>query len=371
MIPAFAAAKLPLHISWARFFSDYWIYLTLTSTFVATFLCLAGFPLRMTLLPLWHRYWSQKAKFVFLALFGVAMVWEFGSVVGLLLIVDTIALIEIVDRKQWDLHRLTELALAVFLPATYLFAGLVVLFCYNDLIASVRYYGSYDAAFNRLDAFLFHGLTVSALVHLALAHFPLSFFEFLEIIYYGMFTQIGAAFIITALCFGRKRSFEFAGTLLTAYYISLGIFFIWPSIGPFAFCPIHPANYPHTLATYDFQQIGLEKARALWTHQPTSPVNTDFFIAFPSMHIAQPLIILWFLRKWRRIAAILIAYDVLLLAAIILLEWHYFVDLLGGALVAAVAIAMINFSKQATDPGGPQALANNDLEEGPAASRGK
>jgi hypothetical protein len=60
------------------------------------------------------------------------------------------------------------------------------------------------------------------------------------------------------------------------------------------------------------------------------------------MHIAQPLVVAWFLRRWKRMLAVLAAYDVLLLAAIVLLEWHYVVDIIAGVLVACVAIAVVD-----------------------------
>src|SRR5260370_40944597 len=62
------------------------------------------------------------------------------------------------------------------------------------------------------------------------------------------------------------------------------------------------------------------------------------------MHIAQPLIVMWFLRRWKRIVAVLAAYDVLLVIAIVLVEWHYFVDLLAAVPVAGIAIAITDFS---------------------------
>jgi hypothetical protein len=62
------------------------------------------------------------------------------------------------------------------------------------------------------------------------------------------------------------------------------------------------------------------------------------------MHITQPLIVMWFLRRWKRILVVLAAYDVLLVIAIILLEWHYFVDILAAVPVAGIAIAITDWS---------------------------
>ena len=83
----------------------------------------------------------------------------------------------------------------------------------------------------------------------------------------------------------------------------------------------------------------MERCLALWNHLPVTRISTDYLIAFPCMHIAQPLIVLWFLRRWRRMLIVLCAYDCLLIVSILLLEWHYLVDVIGGILVAGIAIA--------------------------------
>jgi hypothetical protein len=80
------------------------------------------------------------------------------------------------------------------------------------------------------------------------------------------------------------------------------------------------------------------KAQLLTTNRSLSQVDTDYFVAFPCLHIAQPLIVIWFLRRWKRIVIFLIAYDLLLIPSILLLEWHYVVDLIGGVAVASMAI---------------------------------
>jgi membrane-associated phospholipid phosphatase len=73
------------------------------------------------------------------------------------------------------------------------------------------------------------------------------------------------------------------------------------------------------------------------------------------MHVAQPMIVLWFLRRWRRIALSLAIYDVGLIAAILLLEQHYVVDILAGFLVAGVAIVItggpFGHPDEPSDPG--------------------
>jgi membrane-associated phospholipid phosphatase len=53
---------------------------------------------------------------------------------------------------------------------------------------------------------------------------------------------------------------------------------------------------------------------------------------------------MWFLRRWKRMLIVLCAYDALLIVSILLLEWHYLVDIIGGVLVAAISIAITESS---------------------------
>jgi hypothetical protein len=62
----------------------------------------------------------------------------------------------------------------------------------------------------------------------------------------------------------------------------------------------------------------------------------------------QPLIVLWFLRRWKRMVAVLAVYDVFLVPAILMLEWHYFVDMLGGIAIAAVVIWIVGDTPEGT-----------------------
>jgi hypothetical protein len=55
------------------------------------------------------------------------------------------------------------------------------------------------------------------------------------------------------------------------------------------------------------------------------------------------------MRRWKRIVYCLIAYDILLIPAILLLEWHYVVDLIGGVAVALIAIWINNSREMARE----------------------
>ena len=126
------------------------------------------------------------------------------------------------------------------------------------------------------------------------------------------------------------------------------IFAAFPTFSPYFTCADHQqAKLPQVVLE---AQQGLMQQLRLRQHHANIPIDTEYYVAFPCMHIAQPLIVLWFLRRWRRILAVLIVVDTILAAAIVLLEWHYVTDLLGGVAVAGIAIVVnTNFSRE-TEP---------------------
>jgi hypothetical protein len=351
-IPAFHRAGLPFNINWSRFFGTYWGGLMVRSVCAAAVLYVLGFPLRETLIPLWENYRRQRGRFVVLAVFAAYVLWWFGWWIGLMLIVDTVAFLEFFDRISGDPAKLARAAKDIAIPAGYFFLGLVLVFCYNDVIASLEFVGKYSYAYNRLDSVLLGGYTISQIAHAVAQRVPVSTFSFLELIYFGMFGQVGATIILIAMKCGRKRTLTFVGTMLTAYYLSLFIFSIWPGMSPFTICPNHFSRFPHSLAIYHVQKVTILKPRLLWEHALRPVIDTDYFIAFPCMHIALPAIALWFVRPWKRIVVALAIYDAVLFIAILLLEQHYLVDLIGGLFVAAISIVMVH---------GPRSEASNNM----------
>jgi hypothetical protein len=339
VVPLFLAAKLPLSVNWPRLLSIFWVGLSLHSVAFAVLLMVIGFPIHQTLGPVWTHYKAQKPRLVFFVIFAIIMILQFGLLSGFVLIVLAVVLGELVDRTRGDLNAIVNLVKPLLVPSVYLFLGLVMVFAYNDLIATVKNPSAYDWLYLKMDSYLLGGSSVSAIAHSLIRRMPSSA-VWSEVIYYGMFNQIGAALIVLAIYAGSKEAARYVGTLLTAYYLGLILFFLWPSMGPFYTCPGHFSEFPNFLRTYGSQLGMAQKAQLLATNRSLSQVDTDYFVAFPCLHIAQPLIVAWFLRKWKRIVVFLLAYDALLIPAILLLEWHYLVDIVGGVAVAALAIAL-------------------------------
>ncbi len=341
MAPVLRHENLPLKFDWITLGIAYWFLLAGQSIFAAVLLCLIGLPREHLITPFLARYRENPLRLIPLVLFVAILVAFTGWVRAMVLSVDAIALLELLNQRK---ARLRQTAAAILTPAAYLFFGFLMVLAYNNVIVSVRYNFLYDLAMAAIDRWLLHGHSVWEFSHWALRVFPLSFFKAAEFIYFGMFLQIGATMIFLALVEGRMRALQFVGTILMAYYLALIIFYIWPAQGPYFLCPGHFSRFPASLQSYNIQKTLIPHALALWHHAPISRISTDYFIGFPCMHLVQPLVVLWFLRPWRRMVVALAAYDVFLLIAILMLEMHYAIDILAALPVAAFAIAITDGS---------------------------
>jgi PAP2 superfamily len=338
LVPVLRSQNLPVKFDWITLSIAYWFVLSAQSIFVAVLLGLIGLRREQLLGPFLARYRENPLRIIPLLLFVAILVWITGWPRALVLGVDAVALLELLNRQK--ARGLRPAAAAILAPAVYLFFGFLMVLAYNNAIVSVRYNFATDPVLAAIDRWLMHGHSVSELTHWAVLAFPLSFFRALEFIYFGMFLQIGAILIFLALCDGRTRALQFVGTILTSYYLALIIFYIWPAQGPYNLCPGHFSRFPASLQSYNIQKALIPHALALWHHEPIARISTDYFIAFPCMHIVQPIIVLWFLRRWRRIVIALAAYDLLLVAAILMLEMHYVIDIVAALPVAGLAIAI-------------------------------
>jgi hypothetical protein len=340
VVPLLRRLDLPIIFDWAGLLFGYWVVLTAKAIFAATLFYLVESSAEGTLDPALQRFWAHKENILFVLAYFAVLTWVLNWATALILTLCSVVLLEV--RRKIEVNGLLRFARAILPPALYLFFGLLLVSAYNDVILSIRFFGAYDAAFSSMDKWLLHGYSVPGICHWALRTLPLSIFHFLELIYYGMFAVLGSGLILTCLYYGRGRGFRFVGAILTGYYLALLLFYLWPSQGPYYLSPSHFSEFPSVLATYGMQKGSIAGAEALWHHERLRRISFAYYIAFPCMHIVQPLIVMWFLRAWKRMRLVLVGYNVLLLAAILLLEWHYVVDVLAGVGIAVVAIAAVD-----------------------------
>jgi|ERR1700722_2801039 len=360
VVPVLRSQHLPVRFDWVTLGVGYWVVLAAQSVFAAALLALLGLPREWALQPFLARYREKPLLLVLWVIFFGILAWATSGAKALVLTADAMAVLELHARLDGNdkksgayVKELRHAAFAVLAPAAYFFFGFVMVLAYNSAIVSVRYNFACDPAFAAMDLLLLRGYSVSDLAHWAVRTFPFGFFRGLEYVYFGMFLQIGAGIILVALCDGRRGALQFVGTILLSYYLALGLFYLWPAQGPYYLCPDHFSRFPAGLQAYQIQKTLIAHALARWRHEPLAQISTDYFIGMPCMHIAQPLVVIWFLRRWRRMVIALAAYDVALVAAIVLLEWHYVVDILAGIVVAGLAIAITDGARRRERPKAP------------------
>lgn len=339
LFPAFWLAHLPFRIDLASMVAAYWGGTFVEAIFFAVLLGVIGLPFRQTLMPCLARYHDQKIFFLLIAALAASMIHLLGLWMGLMVAVDALAVAELMARRRRGFERVL---IDILLPSSYLFVGLIIVSAFNHALAAIRYVGTSDAAFAHLDWILFH-LNVSEFSHWSLSHSPHWFISLLEFTYFGLFGRLIGVLLITALLGNRQYALKFVRTLFICYGIALVVFAICPVKGPYFTCPVHLTSYPRSLISFWSQEAIAVKARMLFAHQLTRDVAAvnfvDYYIGFPSLHTALPIISIWFLRPWKKIAVLpAVIYVAVLLPSIIILEWHYLVDMFGGFAAAALAI---------------------------------
>ncbi len=341
LVPIYRLSALPFRLDLPQFAEAYWLATAAESIFIAVVLAVLCLPLRLTLAPWFQRLRAHRGLQAMTLAFTAALMLWLGPALGLMLAVDAFAIAELMQRRG---PRFESAALDVLLPAAYLFCVILLLYSCNHALAALQYAGAYDDAAARLDATLFH-VSVSGIAHWAQLHLPGWAFVLLSWAYFGLYGRLGAVLVLTALLDGRRETVKMVRAMFFAYAISLVFFALFPVKGPYLTCVEPSVAHAQSLPMYFTQHALVTRIQDLYAHRTAGESGTidllDYYIGFPSMHAGLPLIALWFVRRRKRIAALLVfVYLVLLLPATVLLEWHYLIDLVGGWAVAALAVAL-------------------------------
>jgi PAP2 superfamily len=322
--------RTPLSMNWSIFATMYWGYclsLALRAVVVAAILYGIQFPEAFK--QCWKRYRRQPVRFLAQLLTFIWIAFFMDVFSAIVVTGTSIAIAEFLEVQQFKLDNIRQPMWNLLRAAHYFFFGVTMVFLYNDVIARSRPF-SHDDAARRIDSVLLLGSSIPSFAH-RIPHF---LFPIADAIYWG-FGEIGAVFLLLAFLRRKSEAFRYAGAMLTAYYLGLIIFYIWPVVGPFDHAG-HFENLPR-VGSFGMQWATLERLQAV-RQLPGLKMNPDYFIGFPSLHIALPMIGWFFVRPWRRIARIIASYNVVLVFAILALEWHYAIDIAGGIVLAVLAV---------------------------------
>ena len=246
------------------------------------------------------------------------------------------ALVAVLFLFAIPLHKISK----VLVPGLYLFVGLLTAFGFNVAVVTVRFEPNYDQVLQKVDQVLLFGHSVSELSHQFAASVPHFVPGALLVWYALMFPQIGAALMLCSTFISREYAMRFVSAILVAYALSVAIFFAFPTHSPYFSCVGHiSAGFPAAMVQIQEQFVRTATARF---HGLRAPLGPEYYISFPCMHIAQPLIAMWFLRRWRRMLIFLGIVNLILIFAIVILEWHYFADIIGGIVLAAISVWLVD-----------------------------
>ncbi|HYM78632.1 MAG TPA: phosphatase PAP2 family protein [Candidatus Dormibacteraeota bacterium] len=341
VVPAIHYLRLTSHLEWRNIFVFYWWTLGSRSLLYAMVFCVLASPFDQSFGPFWARYRREKLRIVFALVFVVLLCVLLPFTTAVLSAVQALFVIELVERSKSEGGSFARKAISIFTPAAYMFGGLTLVIIYNDIVVANRFPLSYDAFLNRVDARILWGQHISSLAHTLCAMLPARALTFLDFSYFQMFAVVGGGLLMSSY-YSYKRGLQFAGACLTAYYLALLIFYVWPTYGPYVFCPTHAAQFPSYLTAYVFQASGMASLQAVSQHK-SQHLASGYYIAFPALHVGLPVIAMWCMRRWRRVFWLLAAYNCIVICAIVTLEWHYVIDLVGGVVVGALALAIVGW----------------------------
>jgi len=337
-IPVFRLARLPYSFDLAALTAAYWL-MPVGAIFVAIVLAVLGLPLSATVVPFLRRLQNCKGLAAVLLCLAALLCWDMGPTLGIVVFVDALGLTEL--RQRCGMQFGPKL-LDLLVPNLYLFLGLIAVFAFNHAIVGIRYAGTDDPTLSRLDYRIFDA-NVSSIAHWGYHHLPSWVFQAFDFVYFSIWSRFGTALVLVGVLGRRRDAVQFVRNILVCYALALMIFAAVPGKGPYSTLKVHVL--PTDLGSYTTQQVLVERVKKLYAHTLTEDVRqvgiADYYISFPSLHSALPLIAIWFLRRWKRIQVISSTiYFVLLLPALVFLDWHYFVDIVGGWAVAILSIGI-------------------------------
>lgn len=323
LFPAARYAHIQIAPSRATVFSSlaYFIDWVVLSTLWAAGLYQLGMP------GTWGALAGKWQRFIPTLILGALCIRVLGLQFGLPATLFVFILIEFSFRKgSW--RRIGT----VFLLWFYLSAGIKIAFAFSSIIVTLRPCTEFDRVFSRIDTQLMHGWTV-----VQISQHSAHLYAFASVLYYGVFGVMGAGILILCLADDVPAATRLSGAILVAFFLSLAIFYFVPAQGPFL-----SSAMPAGTLTGTLQRASISGATRLYHHSGWVAPETGYYVAFPSLHMVQPLVVAWYLRRWRAVSAILLFYAALVVPAILILRWHYLTDILGGIAVAAIAVGIVS-----------------------------
>jgi len=239
------------------------------------------------------------------------------------------------------------------LAAQTVLASLVFLaICYSyTILKSLTFAGreQVDAQIIAIERGIF-GMVPHRVIAAWVSRHP-SFVVACDWVYFRFFHHMAlTTVLLVALRLGRER-IEYLGALALCYVLGGPLYHVWPGAGPGYY---DPGTYAfvehHVLLTNVIRGWLYANTRAVLSGQATVVRTWGYIACMPSLHIAQELVMLYYARHSRFAFAVACAFTAVTLVSVVALGWHYPLDCIGGGFVAAFAIKVAHWQRDALLP---------------------
>lgn len=165
-------------------------------------------------------------------------------------------------------------------------------------------------------------LTVEDLLSWSSAHPSIK--RGLETIYLSLTYQM-TYLPLFVICMGRiARVREYYFLLLITALIGYSFYYFFPTTAPASIIDSIHFNELQRATGLKFSQI----------HQHITPTTLEGgMIAFPSFHVIWAYLCVYLVRDWRYVFRVLLMINLILVAACVVLGWHYVLDVAGSIVV--------------------------------------
>lgn len=210
---------------------------------------------------------------------------------------------------------------------------------------------SYDAMLIRIDRAVY---TVVLGKSSYAGIFPLvggRLFEILQNAYMSLFGEMCLLIFVM-----RRESRRFFGTMAIAYGLGIGIFYLFPSVGPSTYQPDSFAGFAGT-AIASLGRSEYTEYHALLSGKPLSGIG--YFIAVPSLHVLACILSQGFLRRSRTLFFAFMPINIAIVISTFALGQHYLLDVVTGGALAAALWPLTAVTKPSPETPGPEAATGS------------
>jgi PAP2 superfamily len=134
--------------------------------------------------------------------------------------------------------------------------------------------------------------------------------------------------------------------LAICYLLGGPAYYLIPGVGPRFFEADHYEFLRQLpLISNPIQNALFMNTRSIAEGRPLPLQVYSYLACMPSLHMAHEFVLLYYARHSKVFFAVSLVFTAATCVAILVLGWHYSIDILGGALLAAVAIGIVRISR--------------------------